>query len=108
MSLECKNCGAVYKGSISPFSRFVRCPYCNSVIVVPCAEGREATARKEFNIEEFKAFLVKRGINTFDTVSGILMFGNQEVTVNEDGTISGPKPLRSRVEKWVYKFMLQE
>ena len=108
MSLECKNCGSVYKGSISPFSRFVRCPYCNSVIIVPSAEGREATARKEFNIEEFKAFLAKRGIKTFDTISGILKFGNQEVTVHEDGTISGSKPLKSRVEKWLYKFMLQE
>ena len=108
MSLECKNCGAVYKGNISPFSRFVSCPYCNSVIVVPSAEGREATACKEFNIEEFKAFLAKRGINNFDTVSGILRFGNQEVTVHEDGNISGPKPLRLRVEKWLYKFMLQE
>jgi len=108
LSLRCKNCRAVYKGNISPFSKFVRCSYCGSVIIVPSAEGREVTARKEFNIEQFKAFLAKRGINTFDTVSGILRLGNQEVTVHEDGTISGSKPLRSRVEKWLYKFMLQE
>lgn len=108
MSLVCKNCGAVYKGRISPYSRFVRCPYCDSVIVVPGAEGPEVIARREFSIEQFKVFLSKRGISTFDTVSGILRFGNQEVIVHEDGTISGPKPLRSRVEKWLHKFMSQK
>lgn len=108
MSLKCENCGAVYKGNISPFSRFVNCCYCNSVIIVPSAEGLKATACKEFNIEQFKAYLTKRGINTFDTVSGILRFGNQEVTVHEDGTISGSERLKLRVEKWLYKFMLQE
>lgn len=108
MSLECKNCGAAYKGSISPFSRYVRCPYCNCVIVVTSPQGSEVTVHKEFSIEHFKAFLVKRGINTFDIVSGILRFGNQEVTVHKDGTISGKKPLRSRVEKWLHKFMLEE
>lgn len=108
MSLVCKNCRAVYKGSISPYSKFVRCRYCDSVIVVPSAEKHEVIARKEFSIEEFKAFLGKRGISTFDTVSGILRVGKQEVTVHEDGTISGPKPLKSRVEKWLHKFMSQE
>ena len=108
MSLVCKNCKAVYKGAISPYSKFVKCPYCDSVIVVPSAEGHEVIARKEFSINEFKTFLARRGISTFDTVSGILSFGNQEVTVHEDGTISGPKPLKSRVEKWLHKFMSQE
>ena len=105
MSLVCKGCGAVYKGNISPYSKFVKCPYCDSVIVVPGAERPQANAGKEFSLEQFKTFLAKRGISTFDTVSGILSFGNQEVTVHEDGTVSGPKSLKSRVEKWLYKFM---
>jgi len=114
LSLVCKNCSAVYKGKISSYSRFVKCTYCNSVIVVPSAEHKTAAARltneksithKEFNTEQFEAFLVKKGIKTFDKVSGILKLGNQEVVVDQDGTISGPEPLRSRVEKWLHKFM---
>ena len=108
MSLACKNCGAVYKGKISPFSKFVKCPYCSSVIIVPDSEGREVTGSKEFNIEQFKAFLAQRGITKFDTVSGILKLGKEEVTVHQDGTVSGSKRLSSRVEKWLHKFMLQE
>ncbi len=108
MSLACKNCGAVYKGKISPFSKFVKCPYCSCVIIVPSAEGRKVTRSKEFNIEQFKAFLIKRGITKFDTGSGILRLGNEEVTVHKDGTISGSKRLSSRVERWLHKFMLQE
>ena len=107
MSLVCKNCKAVYKGEISPYSKFVKCPYCGSVIVVSGVARPQADAGKEFSAEQFKAFLAKRGISTFDTVSGILSFGNQEVTVHEDGTVSGPNPLKSRVEKWLYKFMLE-
>jgi repressor of nif and glnA expression len=114
LSLVCKNCKAIYKGKISPYSRFVKCTYCDSVIVVPSTEHKTDTARlaneknitcKEFSTEQFEAFLVKKGIKTFDKVSGILKFGNQEVVVDQDGTISGPEPLRSRVEKWLHKFM---
>ena len=108
MSLVCKNCGAVYKGRISPYSKFVKCTYCDSVIVVPSAEGPAVIPRKDFGIEQFKAFLAKRGISSFDPVSGILRFGNQEVIVHEDGTISGSKTLKSRVEKWLHKFMSQK
>ncbi len=110
MSLICENCKAVYKGKISSDSKFVRCPYCDSVIVVPSAraEGQEVIAHKEFSIEQFKAFLAKRSISDFDPVSGILRFRNQEVIIDQDGTVSGPKPLKSRVEKWLHKFMSQK
>ena len=110
MSLICENCKAVYKGKIFPYSKFVTCPYCGSVIVVPSAraKGQEVIAHKEFSIEQFKAFLTNRGIKDFDPVSGILRFGNQEVIIDEDGTISGPKTLKSRVEKWLHKFMSQK
>ena len=110
MSLICENCKAVYKGKISPYSKFVRCPYCDRVIVVQSVrpEGQEAIAHKGFSIEQFKEFLAKRGISDFDPVSGILRFGNQEVIIDEEGTISGPKPLKSRVEKWLHKFTSQK
>ena len=103
MSLVCKNCKAVYNGNISPFSKFGKCSYCSCTIIVPSTGKCE-----EFNIELFKAFLNKRGITTFDTVSGILKLGNEEVTVNKDGTAVGSKRLSSRVERWLQKFMLQE
>lgn len=108
MSLKCKNCRAVYNGNISPFSKFVKCPYCSCIIVVPSTGKCEVTECKEFNLELFKVFLNKRGITTFDTVSGILRLGNEEVTVNKDGTVFGSKRLSSRVERWLQKFMLQE
>lgn len=108
MSLKCQNCGATYKGKISPFSKSITCPYCYSAIVVSSAGPVEAGARKEFDIEQFKAFLGKRGISTFDTISGILKLGNQEVVIDGDGAVSGPEPLRSRAEKWLYKFMTQK
>ena len=110
MSLICENCKAVYKGKISPHSKFVRCPYCDSVIVVPRtrAKGQEVIANKEFSIEQFRVFLTNRGISDFDPVSGVLKFGNEEVIIDQDGTISGPKPLKSRVEKWLHKFTSQK
>lgn len=110
MSLICENCKAIYKGKISHYSKFVRCPYCDGVIVVPSAraKGQDVIAHKEFSIQQFKTFLTNRGISDFDPVSGILRFGNQEVTIDQDGTIYGPKPLKSRVEKWLNKFMSQK
>lgn len=108
MSLVCDNCGAVYKGKISSYSKFVKCPYCDSVIVVSVASQETDTAQKEFDIEHFKAFLSQRGVNTFDPVSGILRFGNQEVLVDADGAISGPEPLKSRAEKWLHIFMTKK
>lgn len=108
MSLVCENCGAVYKGKISRYSKFVRCPYCDSVIMVSPASRKTDIAQKEFNIEQFKTFLSQRGVNTFDPVSGILQFGNQEVVVDADGAISGPEPLKSRTEKWLHIFMTKK
>lgn len=108
MSLRCENCGAVYKGKISGYSNFVKCTYCDSVIVVSKRSDESSITRKEFNIEQFKTFLSRRGVNAFDPVSGILQSGNQEVVVDVDGAISGPEPLKSRAEKWLHKFMTEE
>lgn len=119
MSLRCENCGASYKGPISPYTRFVKCEYCGNVInvsenksrtqpiVKPVAVYEEpGSARKTFSLEGFNSFLVRKGVKTFDSVSGILRLGNQEAIVYEDGAVSGPEPLRSRVERWVHEFML--
>jgi len=108
LSLVCENCGAVYKGKISSYSKFVRCPYCDSVIMVSPTSHKTDSAQKEFNIEQFRTFLSRRGVNTFDPVSGILQCGNQEVAVDADGAISGPEPLKSRAEKWLHIFMTKK
>jgi len=108
LSLRCENCGAVYTGKISSYSKFVKCPYCDSVIVVSTESDESSITRKEFSIEQFKTFLSRRGVNTFDPVSGILQSGNQTVVVDGDGAISGPEPLKSRAEKWLHKFMTEK
>ncbi len=113
MNVICENCGATYKGPISPYSKFVKCPYCNSVIQISKEVGtvakrvvyEEVVSTNDFNINKFASFLYERGIKSFDPISGILSLRNQEVTVNGDGSISGPEPLKSRVEKWVQIFM---
>ncbi len=107
MSLECKNCRAVYNGNISAFSKFVKCEYCGGVITIANTGKSEEMDFIEFNIELFSKFLRKRGITTFDAVSGILRIGAEEVTISEDGSMSGSKRLRRRVEGWLQKFRLQ-
>ena len=108
MSLVCENCGAVYSGKISSYSKFVKCPYCDAVIVVSVGSRDADISGKEFDIAQFKTFLSRRGVNTFDTVSGILRCGTQEVVVDADGAISGPDPLKSRAEKWLHQFMMEQ
>jgi len=107
LSLECKNCKAIYNGNISAFSRFVKCNYCGCVITIANINISEKSDYKAFNIEAFSKFLRKRGINTFDPISGILKIGAEEVNISQDGSISGSKRLRLRVEGWLEKFMLK-
>jgi DNA-directed RNA polymerase subunit RPC12/RpoP len=116
MSLRCQNCGAFYKGSISPYQKFVKCQHCGSMIkaVDDTAAGEvravlvtETAAKpsKVFTLDEFAAFLAKRGIKTFDPVSGILRLGSQQATVSQEGAVEGPEPLKLRVERWVQTYM---
>jgi phage FluMu protein Com len=115
MSIRCNNCGAFYRGSVSPYQKFVKCQHCGSVIQITKNEenkGRKVLIRetvvepeREFKMDEFAAFLAKRGIKTFDSVSGILQLGLQQVCVNGEGSVEGPEPLKLRVEKWVQDFM---
>jgi len=115
MSLRCENCGAFYKGSISPYQKLVRCQNCGCIIKIYPDEStlkkrvlvREVVVEpcKTFKIDEFAAFLIKRGIKTFDPVSGVLKLGSHEVYVTKEGVVEGPEPLKSRVEKWIRIFM---
>ena len=116
MSLRCENCNALCKGPISPYQKFFKCQYCGCMTKVVCGESMGETRRivvtetvvgpsKAFNVDDFAAFLLKRGIKAFDRVSGILRLGSQEVCVSEEGAVDGPEPLKHRVEKWVEDFM---
>ncbi len=103
MNVVCENCKAPYSGPISPLSRFVKCSYCNSVIKI--SDERAFVTGKVFSIDSFGSYLVKRGIRTFDPVSGIIRLGNQEVSVSQDASVNGSEPLKTRVEKWILQFM---
>jgi hypothetical protein len=67
-------------------------------------EGEEPNF-KDFNRFEFQVFLNRRNVNMFDPVSGIVKVSGTEVVVNEDGSVEGPEPLKSRVERWIRDFM---
>lgn len=116
MSIQCESCKAFYKGPISPYQKFVKCPYCNSIIKVNPDEStpgekrlliREVVVepRKTFKTDEFAAFLIRRGVKSFDHVSGVLKLGSKQVYVSEEGAVEGPEPLKIRVEKWIHIFM---
>jgi len=116
MNIQCQNCGAFYKGHISSYQKFVKCPYCNSIIDVSPEETSVRKKRvlvrevveessKAFKINEFADFLVRLGVKTFDPVSGILRVGSQQVYISEEGAVEGPERLKSRVEKWIAGFM---
>lgn len=116
MNIKCEHCGAPYRGSISPYQKFVHCENCGSVIRVNLDESTTMKKRllvretfiepsKAFKINEFTAFLSRRGVNSFDPVSGVLRLGSQQVCISTEGVVEGPEPLKSRVEKWIHIFM---
>jgi hypothetical protein len=116
MSIRCEHCGAPYKGPISPYQRFFKCNYCGCITNIGRGETKGDVKRitvtetvvgpsRTFKITEFAVFLSKRGIKTFDPVSGVLKLGSQEVCINEEGAVEGPEPLKVRVEKWINDFM---
>lgn len=116
MSLRCENCGAPYRESISPYQKFVKCQHCGCVLRVNPSEVKSGEKRlivretvietsRTFDINQFAAFLVKRGVKSFDPVSGVLKVGSQQVCVSDEGAVIGPDPLKTRAEKWIQIFM---
>lgn len=128
--IKCNSCGAIYKGEISKWTKFVKCEYCGAVIFVSQSSGAvtplsrndihtaEINIKKvdfymqqhrarEFSLSEFEKFLRKKGIKTFDPISGVLMIGSQEILINENGVISGPEKFKKMVEKWIEEYMSQ-
>ena len=106
----------MYKGIVSPYQKFFKCQYCGCITKI-AADGSKSEIRKVvvtetivgplkvFDINDFSAFLAKRGIKSFDPMSGILKLGPQEVCVGQDGAVEGPESLKLRVEKWIGVFM---
>jgi len=119
LSIRCEHCGAPYRGNISPYSKFVTCENCGCAIRIG-AETQTHTVRKivyeeekvlpqkVFDISEFERFLVRKGIKSFDSTSGILKLGSHEVLIKPDGSVEGSGRLKSRVEKWIQEFMTSE
>lgn len=119
MSIRCEHCGAPYRGSISPYSKFVTCENCGCAIRVSAEtqartikkivyEEERVLPQKIFNINEFERFLVRKGIKAFDSTSGILKLGSHEVLIKPDGSVEGSGRLKPRVEKWIQEFMASE
>ena len=119
MSIRCEHCGAPYRGNISPYSKFVTCENCGCAIRIG-AETQTPTIRKivyeeervlpqkVFDISEFERFLIRKGIKTFDSTSGILKLGSHEVVIKPDGSVEGSGRLKSRVERWIQEFVESE
>jgi len=124
MDLRCDVCGAPYKGQISRWTKFVKCEYCGATISVPqdafskvpevvikFEEGKEVYVSrsriKEFTLSGFGDFIRKKGVKTYDPISGVMLIGSQEISISEDGVVSGPKNLRKIVEKWINEYMSQ-
>jgi hypothetical protein len=116
MSLRCENCGAPYRDSISQYQKFVKCQHCGCILRANPSEARSGEKKliirevvmessRTFDINQFAAFLVRRGVKDFDPVSGILKLGSQQAGVTDDGMVTGPEPLKTRAEKWVQIFM---
>jgi len=119
LSIRCEHCGAPYRGSISPYSKFVTCENCGCAIRVSAEtqahtirkvvyEEERALPQKIFDVSEFERFLGRKGIKTFDSTSGILKLGSHEVLIKPDGSVEGSGRLKSRVEKWIHEFMTSE
>lgn len=114
MSIICENCKAPYAGPVSPYSKFVKCPYCNCAIKISKDDKTKSkntvsgTSIQDFNLNMFEEYLNKRGYRCFDPISGIVKLRNQEVIVSSDGSVTGTNPLKSRVEKWINDFMSED
>lgn len=115
MNVVCDICGAPYRGVVPPHQKTVKCQHCGCAIrVTNDSVGEKTFVIKEvavercrdFNIEDFAKFLMKRGIKTFDPGSGILQLGSQQACVSEEGIVEGPEPLKLRAEKWIQMFLL--
>ncbi|MDG6914256.1 MAG: hypothetical protein JRN34_00890 [Nitrososphaerota archaeon] len=115
-SIKCPNCGAPYKGAVLSWVDFVKCTYCGSNIKVPrnaptvivATQGvaQLEPVKKAFSRDGFsKYLLMKKGVKSFDSISGTLILNNRSVIVDDAGTVSGENPLRGMVERWIAEFM---
>jgi hypothetical protein len=64
----------------------------------------ETKPPKAFDLSEFSDFMRKRGY-TVDPISGSVKMGPATIYVNQDGTVEGQEPYRTRMEKWVSEYM---
>jgi len=105
VSVRCSQCGAPHQRDIPSWARYVKCEYCGAIIQI----SPPSLAKKEFSLEEFGRFLENRKkIKAFDPVSGILVIGSHQISVDKRGNISGSEVLRKRVEKWLDEYMLSQ
>jgi DNA-directed RNA polymerase subunit RPC12/RpoP len=113
--LKCPRCGAHYTKNVPEWLSYVKCPYCKASIPIPKQKitqpqqvvviaPPEAKPKKTFRLQNFCEFISKKGY-TADHVSGIVKMGSATLYINEDGSVEGPEPFRTRMEKWIFEYM---
>lgn len=114
--LRCPNCGAHYTGNVPEWLSYVKCPYCGASIPIPKKETQqqsqqvivvtpsEAKPKKTFVLSDFSEFISKKGY-VMDPVSGVAKMGSATLYIDENGTVEGPEPYRTKMEKWISEYM---
>ena len=114
--LRCPRCGANYSGNVTEWLSYVKCSYCGASIPIPkkemqvpqqvivVAPPEDKRKPKKFVLCDFAEFISKKGYS-MDPISGVVVMGPATLYINENGTVEGPEPFRTKMEKWIYEYM---
>ena len=114
--LKCPSCGAPYTAPVPFWLDYVVCSYCNGAVPTNRSERAESTGGRpeqlrsaglrRFEPESFQRFLqTRKGVRTFDPVSGVLVLGVSRIEIDGSGLVTGSEPARTRVERWVGEYL---
>ena len=114
--LKCPRCGAYYTGHVPDWLSYVKCTYCQTSIPIPkggmqqqpqqviVVAPTESKLKKTFRLQDFSDFISKKGY-VVDAVSGVVKMGPATLYINEDGSVEGPEPFRTKMERWIAEYM---
>jgi hypothetical protein len=63
----------------------------------------ERPKTEAFCLADFAKFMRTKGY-TVDHCSGLMKMGQAVICINQDGSVDGPEPFRTRAEKWVSQY----
>ena len=107
MRIKCESCGATISNEVPIWATTIKCEYCGSIINIQSESSQfNNKLTRQFNLNEFNYFLkTKKHINTFDSISGVLILGNNEAVISEKGIVNAEPMLKNRIEKWIHEFL---